>query len=44
MSLIQELRDNITIQEQASDIYDISEDIIIIGIISDDLARVLLKG
>ncbi|KAJ5380675.1 uncharacterized protein N7496_003103 [Penicillium cataractarum] len=44
MSLIQELRDNITIQEQSYDIYDVSEDIIINGIISDDLARELLKG
>ncbi|KAJ5899408.1 hypothetical protein N7495_004152 [Penicillium taxi] len=44
MSLIQEIRENITLHRQPLQIQDISEDIIHNGIISEETALILLKG
>ncbi|KAI2730745.1 hypothetical protein CBS147332_2597 [Penicillium roqueforti] len=44
MNLIQEIRQNITLHEQPSTSDDSTEDIIINGIVSEELAIVLLKG
>ncbi|KAJ5669750.1 hypothetical protein N7462_010820 [Penicillium macrosclerotiorum] len=44
MNLIQELRDNITLHRQPSDTHDFSADVVIKGIVSENLALSLLKG
>lgn len=44
MNLIQEIRQNITLHEQPSATDDSTEDIIINGIVSEELAITLLKG
>lgn len=44
MNLIQEIRQNITLHEQLSTSDDSTEDIIINGIVSEELAITLLKG
>ncbi|KAJ5093808.1 hypothetical protein N7456_009669 [Penicillium angulare] len=44
MSLIQEIRENITLHRQPLKIQDLSEDVIINGIISEQTASILLKG
>ncbi|KAJ5928793.1 hypothetical protein N7466_007749 [Penicillium verhagenii] len=44
MSLIQEIRENITLHRQPSQIQDLLEDVIINGIVSEATALTLLKG
>lgn len=44
MSLIKEIRENITLHQQPSQIQDFSEDIIVNGMISETTALTLLKG
>jgi hypothetical protein len=44
MNRVQEIRQNITLHEQPSATDDSTEDIIINGIISEELAITLLKG
>lgn len=44
MSLIQEIKENITLPEEASQIESLSEDVITNGIVSEDVAQVLLEG
>lgn len=44
MNLIQEIRQNITLHEQPSAGDDSTEDIIINGMVSEELAIMLLKG
>lgn len=44
MNLIQEIRQNITLHEQPSTTDDSTDDIIINGIVSEELAITLLKG
>lgn len=44
MSLIQEIKENITLPEEATQIESLSEDVITNGIVSEDVAQVLLEG
>lgn len=44
MSLIQEIRENITLHRQPLQIQDLLEDVIINGIVSEKTAFTLLKG
>jgi hypothetical protein len=44
MSLIQEIRENITLHRQPRQIQDLLEDVIVNGIVSENTAFSLLKG